>query len=127
MKILIVDDQGSMRKALAKIMQELGVNDIVEADDGDTALPKLKEEKIDAIISDMHMDRMSGIELLKAVRNDPDLKKIPFIIATTENVKKTVIAAVKLGVTDYFLKPYTTEIIKDKLIKIGAIPKDPQK
>ncbi len=94
MKILIVDDQDSMRKALSKIIQELGVKDIVEADDGDTALPKLKEEKIDAIISDVHMKRMSGIELLKAVRNDPDLKKNPFIIATTENVKKTVLYAV---------------------------------
>ena len=124
MKILIVDDQTTMRKVLSKIIQELGFNHIVEADDGDTALAKLGEEKIDVIISDIHMERMSGIELLKNVRENPDLKEIPFIIATTENVRKSVMEAIKLGVSDYFLKPYSHEIIKSKLINIGALPED---
>jgi len=118
LKVLVVDDFATMRKIIKNILSQLGFKNIYEADDGTTALEVLKKEKIDLIISDWNMPKMSGLELLKAVRSDPNLKDIIFIMVTAEAQKDNVIEAIKHGVNQYIVKPFTPETLKEKLEKV---------
>ena len=117
-KILVVDDFATMRKIIKNILTQLGFKDIIEADDGTTALELLKKQKVDLIISDWNMPKMPGIELLKAVRSDENLKDIKFIMVTAEAQKENVVEAIKHGVNQYVVKPFTPEILKEKLEKV---------
>uniref|UniRef100_A0A7V4JR73 Response regulator n=1 Tax=Thermodesulfobacterium geofontis TaxID=1295609 RepID=A0A7V4JR73_9BACT len=117
-KILIVDDFATMRKIIKNILLQLGFKDVLEADDGTTALEFLKKQKVDLIIADWNMPKMSGLELLKAVRNNEDLKDIKFIMVTAEAQKESVIEAIKHGVNQYVVKPFTPETLKEKLEKV---------
>ncbi|MBZ4681676.1 response regulator [Thermodesulfobacterium sp.] len=118
LKILVVDDFATMRKIIKNILTQLGFKNILEADDGSSALELLKKEKIDLIISDWNMPKMSGLDLLKAVRNDPNLKDILFVMVTAEAQKDNVIEAIKHGVNQYIVKPFTPETLKEKLEKV---------
>ncbi len=118
MTILIVDDYATMRKILRNILRKLGYSLFIEADDGVTALEQLKKQKIDMIVCDWNMPRMSGLELLKIVRSSNEYKEIPFIMVTAEAQKKNVIDAVKAGVSNYIVKPFTEEQIAQKLEKV---------
>ena len=118
LKVLVVDDFATMRKIIKNILSQLGFKNIYEADDGTTALEVLKKEKIDLIISDWNMPKMSGLDLLKAVRSDPNLKDIIFIMVTAEAQKDNVIEAIKHGVNQYIVKPFTPETLKEKLEKV---------
>lgn len=117
-KILIVDDFSTMRKIIRNILIQLGFKNILEADDGTTALEILKKEKVDLIISDWNMPKMSGLELLKAVRSDENLKDIPFIMVTAEAQKENILEAIKYKVNQYIVKPFTPETLKEKLEKV---------
>ncbi|AEH23406.1 response regulator receiver protein [Thermodesulfobacterium geofontis OPF15] len=117
-KILVVDDFATMRKIIKNILLQLGFKDILEADDGTTALELLKKQKVDLIISDWNMPKMPGIELLKAVRSNEELKDIKFIMVTAEAQKENVIEAIKYGVNQYVVKPFTPETLKEKLEKV---------
>jgi FOG: CheY-like receiver len=117
-KILIVDDFSTMRKIIRNILTQLGFKNILEADDGTTALEILKKEKVDLIISDWNMPKMSGLELLKAVRSDENLKDIPFIMVTAEAQKESILEAIKYKVNQYIVKPFTPETLKEKLEKV---------
>jgi len=116
--ILIVDDFVTMRRILKNILRQLGFVKMVEADDGTTALELLKKTHIDLIISDWNMPRMTGLELLKAVRGMEETKDLPFLMVTAEAQKQHVINAVKAGVSNYVVKPFTAEQIQEKLNKI---------
>ena len=118
MKVLIVDDFATMRRIVKNILRQLGFRNISEADDGKTALQALKKEKFDLILSDWNMPEMPGIELLKAVRADDELKDIPFLMVTAEAEKGNIVEAVKLGVSNYKIKPFTAETMSEKLGKI---------
>jgi two-component system chemotaxis response regulator CheY len=118
MKILIVDDFATMRRILKNILKQLGFSNITEADDGATALEELKKNPFDLIISDWNMPKMTGIELLRAVRADEQLKDMPFLMVTAEAQKQNVIDAVQAGVSNYVVKPFTAEAISEKLEKI---------
>ena len=118
LRILVVDDFATMRKIIKNILTQLGFKNIIEADDGTTALEVLKKEKVDLIISDWNMPKMNGLELLKAVRNDPNLKDIVFIMVTAEAQKDNVIEAIRQGVNQYIVKPFTPETLKEKLEKV---------
>lgn len=118
MNVLIVDDFATMRRILKNILRQLGFTNISEADDGKTALQALKKEKYDLILSDWNMPGMPGIELLKAVRSDDELKNIPFLMVTAEAEKENIVEAVKLGVSNYIVKPFTAETMSEKLGKI---------
>ena len=118
MNILIVDDFSTMRRILRNILRQLGFTNIVEADDGTTALEVLKKQKIDLIVSDWNMPKMTGLELLKTVRASSEHKDIPFLMVTAEAQKKNVIDAVQAGVSNYIVKPFTAEQISEKLEKI---------
>ena len=118
MKVLIVDDFSTMRKILRNVLKQMGFTNMIEADNGKTALKVLKKESFDLILCDWNMPEMSGLELLKKVRSDDDLKSIPFIMATAEAQQDNILEAVKAGVTNYIVKPFTAETVKEKLTKI---------
>jgi two-component system chemotaxis response regulator CheY len=118
MKVLIVDDFATMRRIMKNILKQIGFTNIIEADDGTTALEELKKTSVDLIISDWNMPKMSGLELLKTVRQTDGLKDLPFLMVTAEAQKQNVIDAVQAGVSNYVVKPFTAEAISDKLNKI---------
>ncbi|MBN2233022.1 MAG: chemotaxis response regulator CheY [Deltaproteobacteria bacterium] len=118
MKILIVDDFSTMRRIIKNILRQLGFNNVHEADDGATAWPKIQAEPFDLIITDWNMPKMSGLELLKAIRNDDNLKDMPVLMVTAEALKENIIEAVKAGVSNYIVKPFTAETMQEKLTKI---------
>ncbi len=118
MRILVVDDFATMRRIIKNILKQLGYTKIDEADDGATALPMLKSQHYDLIISDWNMPQMSGLELLKSVRSDEELKDTPFLMVTAEAQKENIIEAVKAKVSNYIIKPFTADTLAEKLEKI---------
>ncbi|MEA2060058.1 MAG: response regulator [Thermodesulfobacteriota bacterium] len=128
MKILIVDDKTSIRKEIKKILTQLEFDDVTEAVDGNDAWFKLKAEfegrpaeKFDLIISDMEMPKMSGLELLEAVRKDKILKDMPFIMVTTVNTKDVILKTMKLGIQAYIIKPFNLKSVAAKLVQTGIL------
>jgi two-component system, chemotaxis family, chemotaxis protein CheY len=121
MKILVVDDFPTMRRIVKTILKQLGYENTVEAEDGALGLAALEKDKtIEFVMSDWNMPNMSGIELLKNVRKHPKLKNIPFVLVTAEAEKENIIEAVKAGVNNYVVKPFTAEQLKEKLDKVFA-------
>lgn len=118
MKILIVDDFSTMRRIEKNILKHIGFTNIDEAGDGSEALQKLRGKKYDFIISDWNMPVMEGIELLRAVRADESLKHLPFLMVTAEAEKASVLLAIKEGVSNYIVKPFTEDVIKAKIEQI---------
>ena len=118
MKILVVDDFSTMRRIVKNILKQLGYENIEEAEDGGHAFTKLKNGAFEFVVSDWNMPNTDGITLLKNVRNDPDLKTMPFLMVTAEAEKEKVIEAIKAGVSNYVVKPFTAEILKEKMDKI---------
>lgn len=118
MSILVVDDYQTMRKITGNILRQLEFSEIDEAADGAEALQKLRHKPYHLIISDWNMQPMTGLQLLKAVRADTNLRKIPFIMVTAESKKENVIAAKEAGVSNYVVKPFTADILKQKLTSV---------
>ena len=118
LKILIVDDFATMRKVIRNLLKQGGFENVVEAEDGVAALKILQSQKVDFVISDWNMPNMSGLELLKAVRGSDELKELPFLMVTAEALKDNVVAAVKAGVSNYIVKPFTAEVLTEKIEKI---------
>jgi two-component system chemotaxis response regulator CheY len=117
-KIMVVDDFATMRKVIRNLLKQVGYDNIVEAENGETALASLKSQKVDFIISDWNMPNMTGLDLLKAVRADGELCNIPFLMVTAEALKENVVLAVKAGVSNYIVKPFTAEVLNEKIDKI---------
>ncbi|MFY9943225.1 MAG: response regulator [Desulfobacterales bacterium] len=117
-KVLIVDDFATMRRILKNILKKIGFTHILEADDGSNALKVLEKEKVDLVISDWNMPKMTGLEFLKAVRSNTAFKDLPFLMVTAEAQKQNIIEAVQAGVSNYVVKPFTEEVITEKLAKI---------
>lgn len=118
MKVLIVDDFATMRRILRNVLKQIGFTNINEADDGKSALKELKKEDFDLVLCDWNMPEMSGIELLNTVRSDEKLKEIPFVMVTAEAQKDNIVDAVKAGVSNYIVKPFTAETVGEKLQKV---------
>ncbi len=118
-KVLVVDDFPTMRRIVKNLLKQLGFEDIDEAEDGSQALSKLKAGSYGLVVSDWNMPVMEGIDLLKHVRADESLRGIPFLMVTAEAEKDKVITAIKAGVDNYVVKPFTAEILKEKLEKIA--------
>jgi two-component system chemotaxis response regulator CheY len=121
-RILVVDDFATMRKVIKNLLKQAGYNNIVEAEDGAEALKVLKSRKVEFIISDWNMPNMNGLEFLKAVRADAELSGLPFLMVTAEALQENVVMAVKAGVSDYIVKPFTAEVINEKIEKILKKP-----
>ena len=118
MNILIVDDFATMRRIVRNILKQLGYTHVLEADDGTSAVEILKKEKIQFIISDWNMPQMSGIDLLKTVRSTEEWKSLPFLMVTAEGQKENILEAVKYKVSNYIVKPFTPEVLMEKINKI---------
>lgn len=118
MRILIVDDHATMRKIVKNLLKQINFTKVEEADDGTTALEKLKKEDFDFVITDYNMPQMNGMALLKAIREDEKLKKLPVLMITAEASKENILHAAHLGVNDYVVKPFNAEILQAKIDKI---------
>ena len=118
MKILIVDDFSTMRRIIKNLLRDLGFTNTAEADDGATALPMLKSGNFDFLVTDWNMPIMSGLDLLREVRADENLKHLPVLMVTAEAKRDQIIAAAQAGVNGYVVKPFTAQALKDKIEKI---------
>jgi two-component system chemotaxis response regulator CheY len=116
--ILIVDDFQTMRKIIKNALNEIGFANIFQAENGLAAIELLKNEKIHLIISDWNMPEMSGIELLKAVRNSQEWKDTYFIMVTAEGQKENVLEALKNKVSNYIVKPFTPATLAEKINQV---------
>jgi two-component system chemotaxis response regulator CheY len=115
---LVVDDFSTMRRIVRNILRDLEFKNILEAEDGDAAVTILKTQKVDIIISDWNMPKMTGLELLKWVRSNEKTAAMPFLMVTAESQKENIIEAVKAKVSNYVVKPFTAATLAEKLEKI---------
>lgn len=118
--ILVVDDMLTMRKLVVKSLKEMGFSNFIEASNGAEAYEKLSAHSIQLIISDWSMPQTSGLDLLKRVRAEAKTAKIPFILVTAEAEKSQIVEAVQAGVSNYVVKPFTTETLKEKISAVAA-------
>ena len=118
MKILVVDDMSTMRRIVKNILKQLGFNNLEEAENGQEALKKLKADTYGFVVSDWNMPIMMGIDMLRAIRADETLKKIPVLMVTAEAQKENLMEAVQAGVSNYVVKPFTAETMQEKINKI---------
>ena len=117
-KILIVDDFSTMGRIIKNLLRDLGFTNTAEADDGTSALPMLKAGGFDFLVTDWNMPGMTGIDLLKAVRADPNLASLPVLMVTAEAKRDQIVAAAQAGVNGYVVKPFTAQTLKEKLDRI---------
>jgi two-component system chemotaxis response regulator CheY len=115
MSVLVVDDYKTMIRIIKNLLRQIGFENVDEASDGTEALSKLREKKYGLVISDWNMEPMTGFELLKQVRADPNLGDIPFIMVTAEAKSENVVAAKKAGVNNYIVKPFNAQTLKGKI------------
>ena len=120
MKVLIVDDYKTMLRIIRNLLKQLGVTDVDEAADGSEALTKLRGGSFNLIISDWNMEPMTGLQLLQEVRADARLKTLPFIMITAESKTENVVAAKQAGVSNYIVKPFNAETLREKIEKVMA-------
>jgi two-component system chemotaxis response regulator CheY len=118
MKFLVVDDFSTMRRIVKNILKQLGYENIEEAEDGAQAYSKLQNGNFDFVVSDWNMPNMDGLELLKKIRSDERLKAMPVLMVTAESEKDKVITAIQAGVNNYVVKPFTAEVLKEKMDRI---------
>ncbi|MDA8053112.1 MAG: chemotaxis response regulator CheY [Deltaproteobacteria bacterium] len=118
MKILVVDDFSTMRRIIKNILKQIGFANVDEAENGQVALSKIADGNYDFVISDWNMPEINGIELLKSVRANETTKDLPFLMVTAEAKKENVVEAVKAGVNNYIVKPFTAETLQEKISKI---------
>ena len=118
MNVLIVDDYKTMLRIIRNLLRQLNFTNIEEATDGAQALQKLRQTKFGLVISDWNMEPMTGIQLLREVRADPNLKHIPFIMVTAESKSENVITAKEAGVSNYIVKPFNAETLKSKIASV---------
>lgn len=116
MKFLVVDDSVTMRRIVVNTLKAIGYNQYVEAEDGKDAMDKLRTDlAINFIITDWNMPVMSGLELTKSVRSDDRTKGLPILMVTTRGVKEDIVQALQARVSNYVVKPFTPQILKDKI------------
>ena len=118
LRFLVVDDFSTMRRIVKNFLNDLGYNNVQEADDGNTALPILKTGNVDFLITDWNMPGMPGLDLLKAVRANDKLKKLPVLMLTAEAKREQIVEAAQAGVSGYVIKPFTAVTLKEKIDKI---------
>jgi len=118
LRFLVVDDFATMRRIIRNLLKELGFSNVDEAEDGVNALQKLRSEPFDFVVSDWNMPNMTGIDLLRNIRADEQLKGLPVLMVTAEAKKENIIAAAQAGASGYVVKPFTAATLDEKLKKI---------
>ena len=114
-KILAVDDSPTMRRIIVNTLKRAGFNHVVEATDGRDALAKMKVEKVDFVITDWNMPEMDGLAFVINLRNSAEYKELPVLMVTTRSVKEDILEAMKAGVNNYIVKPFTPDTLKAKI------------
>jgi two-component system chemotaxis response regulator CheY len=114
MKFLVVDDSSTMRRIVINSLQRIGYTEVAEAADGREALDRF-DGSIDFVVTDWNMPNMSGLEFARALRGRPDGQNVPILMVTTRSVKEDIIAAVQAGVNNYVVKPFTPQVLKEKI------------
>jgi two-component system chemotaxis response regulator CheY len=122
-KILVVDDMSTMRKIVRNMLGKMGLSNIEEADDGDPAWKMLNEahdagKPYEFVVSDWNMPTLTGLDLLKNIRSSEKFKKLPFLMVTAEAEQANVVIAVKAGVSNFVVKPFSIQTLKEKIDKI---------
>ena len=120
MPVLVVDDYSTMVRIIRNLLRQLGFGDVDDAPDGAAALAKMHAKRYGLVISDWNMEPMTGFDLLRQVRGDPDLGDTPFIMVTAESRTENVIAARKAGVNNYIVKPFNAQTLKSKIEAVFA-------
>jgi two-component system, chemotaxis family, chemotaxis protein CheY len=120
MPVLVVDDYTTMVRIIRNLLRQLGFADIDDAPDGAAALAKMHSKRYGLVISDWNMEPMTGFELLREVRADPEIGETPFIMVTAESKTENVIAARKAGVNNYIVKPFNAQTLKAKIEAVFA-------
>jgi len=120
MPVLVVDDSDTMISILRSLLRQLGFVEVNDASDGAQALAKMRTKRYGLVISDWNMQPMTGCELLQEVRRDESLKQTPFIMVTAESKVENVIAAKKAGVSNYIIKPFTANALREKIESVLA-------
>jgi two-component system chemotaxis response regulator CheY len=115
LKILAVDDSPTMRRIIINTLKRAGYNDVVEANDGKDALAKLKVEKPNFVITDWNMPEMDGLTFISTLRGMAEYKSLPVLMVTTRSVKEDIVEAMKAGVNNYIVKPFTPDTLKAKI------------
>lgn len=123
MKVLVVDDSLVMRRIITNHLRALGYSNILEAENGEEALQVLEEEQVDLILSDWCMRVMHGIEVLRRVRKNEATMKIPFIMVTAEAQPHLILEAIRAQVSDYVVKPFTRENLRESIEKVFVLGK----
>ena len=118
LKILVVDDFSATRTIVINYLSKLGYKNTVEAEDGFSTLARLKSALFDLVVTDWSMSDMSGLDLLKQIRADSDLKHIPVLMVTSEDLQGNIVTAIKAGLNDYIVRPFEEHTFKQKLEKI---------
>jgi two-component system chemotaxis response regulator CheY len=118
MNVLIVDDYKTMLRIIRNLLKQIDFNNVDEATDGGEAIAKLRAGNFGLVISDWNMQPVSGLQLLQEVRADARLKNLPFIMVTAESKTENVIAAKQAGVSNYIVKPFNAETLRDKIEKV---------
>jgi two-component system, chemotaxis family, chemotaxis protein CheY len=116
--ILIVDDYKTMLRIIRNLLKQLNLENVQEATDGSSALKMLRDGAFGLVISDWNMEPMTGLQLLKEVRADAKLKTLPFIMITAESKTENVVAAKEAGVSNYIVKPFNAETLRQKLVTV---------
>ena len=114
MKFLVIDDSATMRRIIVNSLQRIGYNDCVEAGDGVEAL-RVFTPDIGVIITDWNMPGMTGVDFVRALRERPDGKAVPVLMVTTRSIKQDIVQAMQAGVNNYIVKPFTPQILKEKI------------
>ena len=123
--VLVVDDYNTMVRIICNLLRQLGFVHIDDASDGTVALDKMRSRKYGLVISDWNMEPMTGFDLLQQVRADPNLSSTPFIMVTAESKTENVIAAKKAGVSNYIVKPFNAQTLKNKIEAVFPDPEAP--
>jgi two-component system chemotaxis response regulator CheY len=118
MNVLIVDDYKTMLRIIRNLLKQIDFNNVDEATDGAEALAKMRASNYGLVISDWNMQPMTGLQLLQEVRADARLKQMPFIMITAESKTENIIAAKQAGVSNYIVKPFNAETLKEKIEKV---------
>jgi two-component system, chemotaxis family, chemotaxis protein CheY len=119
-RFLVVDDFSTMRRIIKNFLNELGYTNVTEADDGKSALPVLRTGNVDFVITDWNMPGMPGLDLLKSIRAEAATAKLPVLMVTAEAKREQIVEAAQAGVSGYVVKPFTAQVLKEKIEKILA-------
>jgi two-component system chemotaxis response regulator CheY len=118
LKILLVDDSPTMRRILLNILKHLGYEDVAQAENGRDALSKLHTDQYTFVITDWNMPEMDGLTLVKLMREEEEFENIPVLMVTTRSEQEDVLEAMRAGVNNYIVKPFTPQVLKQKMIAI---------